>query len=219
MAGTGSRGEVRVLRGGAWTQLAAVRGVASGDRYGSVLDVLPDVNGDGVGEWVALGSNPPRYDVRSGATSALLARLEMPSPSAIVATPQPWQSGSANGDPFADLLFADPTAEQQLSQSWLVALDDLLLQIDPPLASAGDTVTIATRGGPPGGSAALEFVTFGGIPVGRLIDLGTFDNEGVRTYVDLVPPVLAGLDAEFRGWAIGFSGRVISSPVQTLTFQ
>jgi len=219
LAGTGQRGELRVYRGGAWTQLSAVRGSTSGDRYGSELDVLRDVNGDGIGEWLALGSNPPRFDVRSGATTGLLARVAMESNAAVVATPAPWQSGSANGDAFADLLFADATAQQNLSQASVLALDDLLLQLDPAIASAGDTVTAATRGGPVGGPVALELVALGGAPVGAFLDFGTFDTVGTRTVSDTIPPGLAGLTAELRAWAIGFSGRVVSSPVQTLTLQ
>jgi hypothetical protein len=219
MAGTGQRGEVRVYRGGAWTQLAAVRGIASGDRYGSELDVVRDVNGDGVGEWMALGSSPPRYDVRSGATTGLLARLDLPSNSAVVATPAPWQSGSANGDAIADLLFADPIADQSLTQAWLVALDDLLFQLTPTTAKANDTVFASARGGPVGGPVALELVAFGGAPIRVLVDFATFDSVGTWTTSDTIPPGLSGLTAELRAWALGFNGRLVSSPVQTLTFQ
>jgi len=219
-SGAVANGEVRLYGSIGWTLLGSLAGPQQQDYFGTRLETLPDLNGDGVDEWLARGAKPPRWELRSGATMGPLAFLPTPTRyDQSIATPREWQVGSANGDRIPDVLITDSDADAPRSQAWLVAMDDLLLQIDPAVASAGDTVTHAVRGGPVGGPVALEFVAFSGVPVRSLIEMALFDGAGTWSTSDVVPPGLAGLDADFRGWAIGFNGRLMQSPVQRLTFE
>jgi len=216
-------GEVRIWGSNGWTLFQTVQGEHSFDDFGTLLERLPDVNGDGVDEWAAFGRGTlqslMRVDLRSGLTGGLLARLLTVSDRPRFATPQPWHVGSANGDGHPDVLVVDIEGANDRSQAWLVALDDLLLQLIPDEAAAGVTVTSTTSGGPQGAPVALEFVAFAGAPVGEIVDLATFDSFGMRTLSDTVPPGVAGLTADFRAWGIGFNGRLITSPMQTLTLK
>ena len=212
-------GEVRVFGSNGWALLDTVGGTGPSDEFGTLLESLPDLNGDGVREWAAFAKKPLRFELRSGDSAGLMARIPTVSDRARYATPQPWHVGSANGDLHPDVLVADIEADGGRSQAWLIALDDLLLELAPPVAASGATVTSSTRGGAPGRPVALEFVSFGGAPVGAIVDVATLDVFGTRSVSDTIPPGLSGLSAEFRAWAIGFGGGLVTSPVQTLTFQ
>ncbi|MBL8843690.1 MAG: FG-GAP repeat protein [Planctomycetes bacterium] len=212
-------GDVRIYRGGAWTLLGNVRGLGRDDRFGERLEALADVNGDGRAEWAVRGLTPPRVELRSSSNGSLLATLPATAASVRFATPAAHATGSANGDRFADLLLADVAEQAGLSAAWLIVLDDLLLQFEPPVALAGATQFARLRGGPAGNACGLLLLDIGGVPVNQWLGLGSFDPQGAFALSDTVPPGLAGLTLTVQGFGVGFRGRVVDSPAQVLQFQ
>lgn len=217
------RGRVQLFAGGSWTLLGDIAGTGPFDNFGTSLAALPDVNGDGVNDWIANGDDPVRTEVRSGATTGLLARILTASPSSAatfrVASPSPWQQGSPSGDAIADLVFVDPAAGIPFSEAWLVTLAKLMLQIEPPNATAGETVFANLRGGPVHGLNALELVAVDGAPANTFLDFGQFDALGEWFACGIVPTGMSGTNWTLRGWAIGFDGKLQLSPEQVLQFE
>ncbi|MBL8843692.1 MAG: FG-GAP repeat protein [Planctomycetes bacterium] len=214
-------GAVTVLAGGKWSVLSKSDGSAPNDRFGSELVALRDLNGDGADEWAALASAPPRFELRDGAAGHLLARVAVTGTAAFqrLAGAVRWQRGSPSGDAIADLLAIDPADPSLHGRAWLVALDDLLLQFEPPIARAGDTVFAWLRGGPSGNAAGLLLLDVNGVPVVQWIGLGRFDTQGHHFACADVGPGLAGTTLTVQGFAIGFDGRLKASAAQVLTFE
>jgi hypothetical protein len=218
-AGSNSEGEVTVLAGGAWTPIASVVGAAIGDLLGFGLVTLRDLDGDGADEWAAFALAPNRVEVRSGDDGDLLARF----PLALydfrqrLVTAAPWQTGSPSGDAIDDLFVVDPATP--MSSAWLLALDDLLLQVDPPSAKSGATVTASLRGGPTGAMNGLLLADVNGVPFNQWLAFGLYDAAGATVVSDVVPPGLSGLSWTLVGWGIGHDGRLKDSTPQTLTFE
>lgn len=212
------RGELRAFTSAGWSQRFAISGEAQGDDFGAQLGVLPDLNGDGLAEWAVRGSKPQRVDVRSG-SGHLLARIPV-TPQSVLAAPAGaggGAGGSPSGDAFADLFVTDPFVAG--TEALLIALDDLSLQIDPPVAFANDTVTAYLRGGSFGNVVGLQLLEVNGVPFGAMIGVGLFDVFGEWSLVDVVPPGFAGFTYTLRGYAVGWNGRIVTSLDQLLEFQ
>ncbi len=208
-----SHGEVRALSGAGFGRLWVRGGVANGDRFGRRIDVVADTNGDGLADWRALGGRPDRVEWHSG-NGDLLTRFEHDNLLA-VARP-PWGAPvSPSGDRLPDLVVALHGEETWLR---LTAIGDLPLQIDPPRAFPGDTVTASTRGAPAGNLAALMLVEINGVPTASLIELGAFGADGEFHVVDSVPAGLTGTAWTLRSYAIGWDGKVATSFDQRLEF-
>ncbi len=215
----GSMGEVRLFQGGSWLPVSTVAGSGANDRFGATLTPIADVNGDGIGEWIAAGSKPARLELRSGATAGILAKLRGSTATAQLAVAQEWQAASIDGDAIPDVIATDPSLAGGAGQAWLTVLDDLLLQFEPSVARSGATVFARLRGGPTGNVSGILLLDVNGAPVLRWLGIGTFDVFGAYFVVDLVPPGLAGTTMTLQGYGIGFGGSIVDSPEQTLHFE
>ncbi|MBL8843621.1 MAG: VCBS repeat-containing protein [Planctomycetes bacterium] len=214
-------GVVRAYSSATLTLLFATPGSAPGDRFGQSLIAMGDLDGDGRGDWAAIGSLPPRIEVRSGFDGALLARFASDAtrtPRRITTTAA-WQSGSPSGDALRDLFVSDDQALGGLGSAWLIVLDDLLLQIEPASPKPNDTVFAYLRGAPSGNAALLELVAIDGVPVSVTLDAGVFDAEREWFTCGAVPPGLSGTTWTLRGHATGWSGGLVQSLDQELTFE
>jgi VCBS repeat protein/FG-GAP repeat protein len=192
---------------------------------GSNLVTVGDVNGDGFddvifGEW-------GKALLISGGNGAVLYRFDGAMDGdefGYVGTgvAAPGSIGSMNGDAIPDVAIGAPNDSTNGDQSGrlsLYLLDDLYLQIDPPAAAAGATVSLATSGGPPGALAMLVFRGFDSTPFFLPLSVGTFDSEGIWSLSGPVPPGLSGHTATLASYAIGFSGSVVDTQAMTLTFE
>lgn len=70
-------GRLTVYRGGVWTPLVSLEGVAPGENFGASVAVVGDQNGDGISDFVVgvpcmTNGTPGRVEVRSGATFQVL---------------------------------------------------------------------------------------------------------------------------------------------------
>jgi hypothetical protein len=215
-------GRVTIVSTATWATLATFNGASAGERFGARLVALGDVNRDGFVDWAALATGVARVEVRDGRFGALLARFELdvhlPAKIHEVRASPPWAPRSASGDLIPDLLVLDDGVAG-FGGATLFALDDLLLQLEPPAAASGATVVAATRGGPPFNPVALELVAFGGTPFGVFLQITSLDAVGAWSVSDTIPPGLAGLTADFRSWAVGANGKLMKSPVQELRFE
>jgi len=216
-------GKVVLLSTATWAALATWNGAAAGDQFGSLLVAVGDVNLDGFIDWATRTAADLGVELRDGRMGALLARFEamngLPNPLGQLRGAAPWTTRSANGDKIPDLLVLDRDKATGFGAATLFALDDLLLQLEPPSAPPGATVTAATRGGPPLNPAALELVSFGGVFYGVMLAFATLDGAGAWSASDTIPPGLSGLTAELRSWTIGWNGKLMRSPVQELRFE
>ncbi len=219
--GANDEGAVTVLAGGSWNQLSTVVGAAPGDRLGTKLVSLRDLNGDGADEWAALALAPRRFELRDGDHGRLLANVPVDGNAGfeLLAAAAPWQLGSTSGDAVDDLLAIDPDGPTLTGRAWLIALDDLLLQFEPAIARDGDTVYAHLRGGPSFTAAGLLLLDVNGAPVNQWIGLATFDGQGKYFACGDVGPGLAGLTMTVQGFGIGFDGKLKDSQAQVLTFE
>ncbi len=216
-----SSGAVRAYSGAGLTLLFAAPGLTAGDRFGQSLVAMGDLDGDGRCDWAAIGSVPPRIEVRSGSDGALLARFEGDATRTPrrLSTTAAWQSGSPDGNAIRDLFVVDDQALDGLGSVWLLVLDDLMLQLDPAQAKPNDTVFAYLRGAPTGNAAVLELVAIDGVPVSITLDAGVFDAQREWFACGVVPPGLSGTIWTLRGHATGWSGGLVQSPDQALTFE
>jgi len=208
------RGEVRALSGAGFGQLWARSGATRGDGFGSRLDAVADANGDGLADWLTLAAKPTRVELHSGSGDRL-GRFEL-SDLRDYARPAWGAPASASGDAIPDLFLAsDGDGETNLS---LFQIDDLLLQVEPAAASAGDSVVASTRGGRAGNAVALLLAAVNGVPQSQLIELRTFDAVGEFHVIDTVPAGLSGMTWMLRSIAVGWNGAVTFSLDQELEF-
>ncbi|MBL8843685.1 MAG: hypothetical protein JNL90_19340 [Planctomycetes bacterium] len=217
-------GIVHLFAGGGARLHAKLESSVIGDRIGSEIAPLPDVNGDSIGDWAAIAHAPLRVEVRSGATLGLLMRQFEGTLSGLgnltVAGAAPWQAaGSPSGDALPDLIAAEFDRYAPSSAVWMVRLSELLLQIEPPAAVANTTVFAWLRGAPTGAPAVLVRTAIDGVPDGQLLGFGSFDVAGEWYACGVVPPGLAGTSWNLQGFALGFDGRVNASPEQELRFE
>lgn len=202
--------------------------------FGTTVRGLGDLNGDGVDDF-AVGA--PGYaedallrgavELVSGATASLLRRVDGPAEllarfGTSLAHPGWRADGRLDPDASPDLVAAGRdaiSANLRRSRAQAHRLARLFLEIDPPVATDGTFVTLATRGGPASAAAGLWLVDFAGTPIDRFAAFGTLDAFGTFAVVDQVPPGLAGLDATFRSYAVGFSGRLVRSQDERIEFE
>ncbi|MBL8842407.1 MAG: FG-GAP repeat protein [Planctomycetes bacterium] len=223
--GRAFRGKVHLHSGATGNLLRTWDGSTAFDELGKRLTPIGDVNRDGVGE-VLMGARGTAW-LRSGATGALLYRFDGAKNAdffgySTAGVAAPGTSGSMNGDSIPDVAIGatnDTTNGASAGRLSLYYLDDLYLQIDPPVATAGVTVSATTSGGPSGKLAALYLVGIDGAPLFELLSLGSFDPEGLWPLSDVIPPGLGGHTYSLQAWAIGFNGKVISAQPTELEIQ
>jgi hypothetical protein len=196
----------------------------NGLEFGSSLAVVGDVNRDGFQD-VVVGERGYAL-LYSGHTEALLYRFDGAGhyddfgwkTSGVAA---PGSRGSMNGDTIPDVALGgmnDPENGDEAGRLSLYLLDDLYLQIVPPIALAKWTVKLTTSGGPSASPAALYAVGVDSTPLLLLCGLGQLDALGLWTVSGVVPPGLSGHTATFASFTVGFAGKVVGTQPMTLTF-
>ncbi len=224
-AGRALRGKVHLHSGATGNLLRTWDGVAALDEFGKCLTPIGDVNRDGTGE-VLIGERGKAW-LLSGGSGGVLFRFDSSkasdyfgyAPAGIAA---PGSTGSMNGDSIPDVAIGakyDKTNGSLAGRLSLYFLDDLYLQIDPPVATAGVTVTATTSGGPSANLAGLYLVGIDGVPRFDFLSFGNFDGEGLWPLSDVLPPGLGGHTYSLQAYAIGFSGKVIASQPMDLEIQ
>jgi len=219
-----SAGAAYVFSGRNGSILFAWDGEAAGDLFGAGVDFVGDMNGDGISE-IAIGSavwkrSSPAH-LYSGSTGKLLQRFTTPNlndsfGAAICGMPD------LTGDGLCELLVAAPFDDKTATdagRAYLFSGNDLFLQARPDELSAGDVATIVTSCREPNVLCALLLVDVDGTPTSQLVDLGSADAAGERSYVDVVPPGLAGTTASFLAFAQDSAANVVVSSVETLLFR
>ncbi len=121
-----------------------------------------------------------------------------------------WPSGAVN-------VLRHVAADQRLSIGEQVDTH-LVLTVDPPAASEGETIEFQTSGGAPGELDLLAIVDVEGVPEFVIVDFGEFDSMGQRRHVATVPSEVAGIDVTFQAFGIeAWSGRAGGSELATVT--
>lgn len=204
--------------------LFAWDGEAANDGFGTGADFVGDMNGDGITE-IAVGSavwklTSPTH-LYSGSTGRLLHRFTTPNTNdsfgfAVCGVPD------FTGDGLCELLVTAPQDDRTATdagRAYLYSGNDLFLQARPPELATGDVVSIVTSCREPNVLCALLLVAVNGTPTSVLVDLGTADPFGERTYVDTIPPGLAGTTASLLAFAQDSSAGVVVSSIAELTFR
>jgi hypothetical protein len=217
-------GAVYAYSGATWSLLGSCTGVGTTE-FGASLTDVGDVNRDGRAD-ILVGANGSAF-LYSGGSGALLHRFDgtmngdsFGSWGAGVAAPG--SGGSMNGDAIPDVAIGGAGDSERgfcAGRLSLYFLDDLYLQILPPSAAAGQTVSLTTSGGPSGSVAALFVTAFDATPMFVLTAIGTLDAHGVWTVSGSVPAGLAGHAAAFTSFTVGFNGKVAHTQPMTLTLQ
>jgi hypothetical protein len=218
----GQAGSVYLYSGATWSLLRSWTGTVS--ELGESVTAIGDLNRDGVEE-VLFGDWGEALLI-SGATGGQLYRFDGAQKddgfgSTIAGVAAPGTSGSMNGDSIPDVAIGapyDPTNGPAAGRLSLYFLDDLYLQIDPPSAAAGATVTMTTSGGPTGALAMLALVAFDTTPLFVPLAFGNFDSAGLWPLFGKVPAGLSGHDCTLVSFTIGFNGRVVATQPMTLAF-
>jgi hypothetical protein len=225
-------GTVTVVSGKAGATIATLSGSVANGEFGRALGTLGDVNHDGIEDFTVAANEPNgsttigRVYVYSGRTFGLLAKFESPDG---LSSFGPALCSNSSGVPtdvdhdgVPDLVVGTPDVDDPLHAggiATLIRLDDLLLQATPTHVTAGQTITLDTRGGPASSLAAAFAVAFDGTPLSILVGLGSFDAFGAWSLSATVPPGLSGHTATFRSYAIGFAGKAVDSSDVVVTFE
>jgi hypothetical protein len=227
--GPNERGALYLYSGKTRTLLRSWLGPNDVERFGQPLALAGDVNRDGVGDFIvgasADGAHTGRAWLYSGRTGGLLERFDGllvgDAFGATFSAPAPGEDAFVNGDAIPDLTIGAPldvTDGFGSGRLALLYLDDLFLQIDPTSLASGQTVTLDTRGGPTSALAALFLTAVDSVPLFQLVNVGTFDAEGIWEITGTTPAGLSGHTAELRAYAIGFVGKLVDSTRVTVTF-
>lgn len=221
--------EVYARSGVDGAKLFEIQGPPAGDEFATSCTGISDVNRDGYGDFAvgAPGANGSAgfIDLYSGKTARLLRRVD-------------GSPGSRFGERFAALsrgasmtVFTGDRRRPGLVTSAptfgaadsgrvdLIALSDLFLEIDPSIATDGQTVFGYTRGGKAGAFAGLYVVAVDGVPVDQFGAFGFLASFGEWTTSNVVPPGLSGTVFALRSYTIGVDGRLSVSTCETLTIQ
>lgn len=226
-----SAGRVDLIASSNWSVYASITGSTAFEYYGRSLVALPDCDGDGRGDFAVgvaavSGGNGARLELRSGRDGALLRTIAADGlayePAWLGAAPPPWlpqAAPRADGPWLASVDIAASLDGVRTGRVALHELDDLYLEIAPQSAPAGATVEAAIRGGPSGLPAALLLESINGLPVGQFVAFGVLDAAHELALDATVPPGLSGQAWQFRGYAIGWSGKLVDSQSEVLTLE
>ncbi len=209
----------------------SIHGSTPNEYYGRSMAALPDCDGDGCGDLaIAVPGEPgvrsARVELRSGRDGALLRTIHAEGfaydPAWLAAAPPAWLPSAApraDGPWLVSIDAADALHGDRSGRFALHELDDLYLEIAPERAPAGATVAAAIRGGPSGLPAALLLESINGLPIGQFVAFGVLDAARELALDATVPPGLAGQTWQFRGYAIGWSGKLVDSQSEVLTLE
>lgn len=216
-------GKVYLHSGATWSLLRSWAGANT--ELGNSLTAIGDLNHDGIDE-VLFGDWGKAFLI-SGATGGQLYRFDGAMVddgfgASIAGVAAPGSIGSMNGDSIPDVAIGAPydkTNGAEAGRLSLDFLDDLYLQIDPPSAAAGATVTMTTSGGPTGGLAMLTLLAFDTTPLFVPVAFGSFDSEGIWSVAGAVPSGFAGHSCRLGSFTIGFSGKLVDTQPMSLEFE
>ena len=203
--------------------------------FGTTVRRLGDVDRDGIDDFaVGLPFDDERafeagaVDVYSAGNATLLKRFHGTHGAgarfgALLGHPGRNADLRIDPDKVPDLLAGGATVDTpfvlQSTHLEMRRLESFLLDIDPPNAASGVTVTATMRGGPAGNVCGLFLVDFGGVPVNEFVEFGLLDAMLGFAVSDTVPPGLTGLTATLHAYAIGWRGKVEESFDEVLTFE
>lgn len=217
-------GATFLYSGATWSRVQTWVGGPS-SAFGEGLTVVGDVNRDGFDDFL-VGQHGAVY-LYSGGSRDVLYRFDDANQNDFfgltgAGVAAPGSNGSMNGDAIPDVAigaYLDSTDGMEAGRLSLYYLADLYLQIDPPTASAGQSVSLTTSGGPSGNLAALFATAFDGTPIFLLTALGTLDGQGIWNVSGPVPPGLSGHSVTFESFTVGFTGKLAKTQLMTLNFQ
>ena len=221
-AGANDTGELRVYSLKTLSLLRTLTGAVNAANLGTAVAAVDDANGDGFAEVMGSWVSRDRADLMNCATGLLLRPL-LPSLAAerLLVAPA-WlaaKNGGGDGPLLAIAAPNDGTGGITAGAIALLELDDFYLQIAPDSAAAGVKVFAYTRGGPPASATVLLLEEVNGTPVSVTLDAAVLDVSGGRSVGDTIPVGLSGTVWSIRSYAIGFSGGMVDSQLETLTFE
>jgi Tol biopolymer transport system component len=156
-------------------------------------------------------------DLQTGATSRVSVDSNGAQGNAL--SSMPWISTDGRALAF----YSDATnlvaGDTNVLRDAFVHGPELTLDVEPLIATAGQTITFATFKGPPGNLASLWVVKINNTNLFKLLFLGSFAANGNFTLAGTVPPGVAGNTIVFRGLAIGQAGKVLPTNDVTVSFQ
>jgi VCBS repeat protein/FG-GAP repeat protein len=223
-----SNGGAELYSGANWSLLRSWNGTGPALWFGSSLTVVGDVNRDRFND-VLIGNalNGSHASLYSGASGGLLYRFDgalkddsFGATAAGVAAPG--SVGSMNGDAIPDVAiggYTDTTNGYDAGRLSLCFLDDFYLQIDPTNATAGQTVSLTSSGGPAGNLTGLFVTAFDSTPLFLLTGLGNLDPQGIWAISGVVPTGLAGHTITLMSITAGFTGKLAITQPMMLTLQ
>jgi hypothetical protein len=225
-------GKVTAFSGQSGAKLFELKGSQTFEGFGSSLAPLGDVNRDGVADF-AIGARTygglpgdGALFVYSGKTVSLLHRFDNADTDhfgefgALTLPNQRWHDDPrVDPDRTPDVVLGLPTLGFDRGHVELHRLDDLMLQVDPPIAPAGSSVTATTRGGPPGNLVGLYAVDLSGTPLDYFLALGTFNPKGNFVVTEVVPSSMQGLTLDVISYGVGFNGKLVDSETTAIEVQ
>lgn len=221
-----SAGTIVVYSGADASVLYDLVGPSAGASLGNCAGV-GDVNGDGHADFLigapganGLVSGAGSAWLYSGATGSELYRFRGDQTGESMGRDVA-AAGDMNGDGTPDLLIVAPRRSAQgvaAGVAFVFAGRELFLQAQDPSPSIGQTLRLTTRGGGSGQPAAMFLAGVDGIPVFRLVQLGTLNRLGNLRFTATVPSGLGGVEGRFLSLSFRSDGKQISSAEETVQF-
>jgi hypothetical protein len=217
--------------GSDWSILHTWKGTPAFILGRDMMSMAGDVDGDGRGDLLlgyadndgAAGADSGVLHLVSGANFRVLTTWEGEQAGSRFGLP-PSGAGDLDGDGLPDQLTAatmyDGIAGADCGKVYAFQGNDLYLNVEPAVASAGDTVTLTTTAGVPGNFVIDVVTELDSLPMFLLLTpVLTFDSNGELVISGDVPLGLGAHDVKLQSYAIGRSGKLIDSSTRTLTLQ
>ena len=231
--GASFEGTALVYSGADGSVLHSFTGEDALDAFGSTLNGVGDVNGDGAPDFLigANGFEVPesktgRAYLYSGSDGSLLYHFEGEAVADRFGISVAGV-GDTDQDGLSDVMVGAYLHEENgLDNSGRVYVykgNDLFLDASPRTVSVGETLTFTTGQGVTGLPAILFLTGVDGIPLFRSTSVfGAFDGNGQWILSGPVPPdptLSAGIDLSFRVLALGGAGNILETADEIVSFQ
>jgi hypothetical protein len=221
-----SKGHVYIYSGRDGSTLADVKGRA-GEFFGYGVANVGDMNRDGVPEILVTAPWNSQFNQYAGRASLLSGRTlrELYEFRGSPRYQYYYGTSSAggldyNGDAIPDLMVGTFGYNGATSgRVTLYAGNDLFLQPSDYDVTAGDTLTLSTRGGPAGALTLLVLTDVNGTSTFLPLVFSTLDSNDEASFTGTVPPGLAGITLSFQAFAQKATGGggVIDSGEETIS--